>query len=498
MTRALPPSLDHVAGLRAARWYRESTEGQWDNFGPDAQREQQDRAIDRHRLVDSGLAWSVASSGWKSAWRTDEWEAMLSAARAGAFDVLVVGYVSRFLRNLKQTLIAIDDDLHAAGVAVLFADERLLSSDPDDWDQYAREAHEAEAYSRKLSKRVREGYAAKRRRLGVPGGNRAPVGLIREGRPSTLRVDESKAAIVRLAFSLAASGSTDQQVAVSTGLRPKHVAEILTNPIYAGRLRTGESILIEPIVDPAQWSLVQTIRQRRRTRTPGRIVKRAYPLKLRCESCGRFLYGDTGRYRHPAPTCQGFLSATPTIRRRYKNGNDRRVQGHSYPQEWYEDAVGFLFQQVGEVNDATIAEAVNRYGDRGPQVDDLTLARVRREREDAARRLTGTRDVVAWQTTMARLDAEELAAGEPVETHALNPGEALAYLRSLSAMWTDAGSEGRQALATAIFARLDAKGFERIQYELTPEAVSLGLQAALPAVVELRGSFAEFGRGERI
>src|SRR5438552_2941525 len=92
--------------------------------------------------------------GWTSAWRTPTWEAMVASARAGAFDVLVVGYVSRFLRNLKQTLIAVEDHLHAAGVVVLFADERLLSSDPLNWVQFVREAHEAEAYSRKLSKRV--------------------------------------------------------------------------------------------------------------------------------------------------------------------------------------------------------------------------------------------------------------------------------------------------------------------------------------------------------
>jgi DNA invertase Pin-like site-specific DNA recombinase len=172
MKRMLPRSLDEFGGLRAARWFRESTEGQWDNFGPDAQREQQDRAIERYGLLDAGLEWSVASSGWTSAWRTASWEAMVDSATGGAFDVLVVGYVSRFLRNLKQTLIAVEDHLHAAGVVVLFADERLLSSDPGSWDQFIREAHEAEAYSRKLSKRVGEGYAAKRRRLGVPGGDR--------------------------------------------------------------------------------------------------------------------------------------------------------------------------------------------------------------------------------------------------------------------------------------------------------------------------------------
>ena len=192
MKRMLPSSLDEVDGMRAARWFRESTASQWDNFGPDAQREQQDRAIERYALVDAGLEWSVAASGWTSAWRTATWETMIGSATSGAFDVLVVGYVSRFLRNLKQTLIAVEDHLHTAGVVVLFADERLLSSDPSSWDQFIREAHEAEAYSRKLSKRVSEGYAAKRRRLGVPGGNKMPYGIIREGKPSVLRVDEGK------------------------------------------------------------------------------------------------------------------------------------------------------------------------------------------------------------------------------------------------------------------------------------------------------------------
>ncbi len=325
-------------------------------------------------------------------------------------DVLVVGYVSRFLRNLKQTLIAVEDHLHAAGVVVLFADERLLSSDPGSWDQFIREAHEAEAYSRKLSKRVGEGYAAKRRRLGVPGGNKAPYGIVREGKPSVLRVDEAQAAIVRWAYQLAATGSTDWEVAVATGLAKTHVGELLTNPIYAGRLRTGEPAGVTPIVDQALWSTVQTMRERRRTRAPGRIVKRDYALRLRCACCGRYLYGDVGRYRHPAPTCPGFLAATPVVRRRRRGcreQTDHRVQGHSYPQAWYEDAVGDLLGAIGGLDDKTITEVVALYGEGDERPDELTLARIAREREDASQRLVRTRDIAAWQATMARLDAEE-------------------------------------------------------------------------------------------
>jgi hypothetical protein len=121
-----------------------------------------------------------------------------------------------------------------------------------------------------------------------------PFGLVREGKPSVLAIDPDKAPIVIRAYQLAATGSTDWEVAAQTGLAKTHVSEVLTNPIYAGRLRTGEPAAIAPIVDPALWSTVQTLRERRRTRTPGRIVKGAYALRLCCAGCGKYLFGTSG------------------------------------------------------------------------------------------------------------------------------------------------------------------------------------------------------------
>ncbi len=123
--------------------------------------------------------------------------------------------VSRFARDLR-TAVEARHDLHARGAVILFADERVLSSDEDEWERWAREAVEAEAYSRRLAKRIREGYAAKRRRLGVPGGNRAPLGTVREGR--TMTVDEVDMAVVRRVYELAAGGRTDREVGATTGL----------------------------------------------------------------------------------------------------------------------------------------------------------------------------------------------------------------------------------------------------------------------------------------
>jgi hypothetical protein len=51
--------------------------------------------IERFGLVDMGLAWQSAASG-RTVYLGPEFAAMVAAAQAGAFDILVVGYVSRF------------------------------------------------------------------------------------------------------------------------------------------------------------------------------------------------------------------------------------------------------------------------------------------------------------------------------------------------------------------------------------------------------------------
>src|SRR4051812_2763508 len=98
----LPGALDDINGLRAARWVRESTRGQYDTFGPEAQREQQDRAIELYGLVDTGLSWTVAHSG-RPVGDTEQFRDMLRRA-GSAYDVLIVGYVSRFARDLRTAV----------------------------------------------------------------------------------------------------------------------------------------------------------------------------------------------------------------------------------------------------------------------------------------------------------------------------------------------------------------------------------------------------------
>ncbi len=52
--------------------------------------------------------------------------------------------------------------------------------------------------------------------------------------------------------------------------------------------------------------------------------------------------------------------------------------------------------------------------------------------------------------------------------------------------------------STALFARIEVEGYQRMEYVLSPEAIELGLSGALPAILEVNCQIGEFGRGERI
>jgi DNA invertase Pin-like site-specific DNA recombinase len=489
--RALPRSLEDLRGRRAARWIRESTAGQADNFGPDAQLEQQTRAIERWGLLDTGGAWQVAHSGRTIA-ATGQWAEMLAGA-GDDWEVLVVGYVSRFARDLR-TAVNARHDLHARGAVILFADERVLSSDEDEWERWAREAVEAEAYSRRLAKRIREGYAAKRRRLGVPGGNKAPLGTVRDGR--TITVDEEAMALVRRVYELAAGGRTDREVAAGTGLAPTHVAEVLTNPFYAGRLRTGEPSALGPLVDVGTWEHVQVMRARYSRRHRGGVNRRQYGLAglLACAACGRRLTGHVGRYRH-LDACEAFKAAAPRRVQRDGATVDPRVRGESYKLEVYEDAIGKAFEHVAvssTLKASTVALARRPDPEHG---DVLAQARITRERDQAALRFAKDRDLGRLEATMARLDAEAQAAvvrPSRIPTVA----EARTYLESLPDLWAKTSDAGRHAIAEAVFERIDVLGANDFSFTLTASAKARGWDAAFGAG-DQSISIGRSGRGER-
>ncbi|HYI67155.1 MAG TPA: recombinase family protein [Candidatus Limnocylindrales bacterium] len=468
----LPRSLDDLRGLRAARWIRESTSGQFDAFGPDAQREQQDRAIERCGLVDTGLAWQVAHSG-RTVGSTSQFAEMMAAA-GGQYDVLVVGYVSRFARDLR-TAVNARHDLHLAGAALLFADERILSSDEESWDAWAREAVEAESYSRKLARRIREGYAAKRRRLGEPGG-RPPFGFVRTGKPPAL--EWSGDLRVRRVFDLSASGQSDRRVGSDVGLPLDTVRGILTNPIYVGQLRDGTPAAVAPVVDVATWDAVQRIRASRRTRGGKPETVRTYALPmLRCAACDARLIGDVGRYRHRKP-CAAFTAA----RRRtaFRNRLVRSL-GTSYPQELYEGALGEALVKA-VLQPATMVAAAEIHRAATPEPDRLALRRVTAERDRALTRYRRDRDVVALEATMARLDAQELSLVSITSDEPAPWSGVADELRDLVGLWSQAEPAERRRIAELLFAEVHALGCREMIATPSSHAITLGVMDGVQSV----------------
>ena len=471
---ALPRSTDQIAGLRIARWVRESTAGQYDNWGPDAQRELQDRIIERYGLVDTGLLWQSAASG-RTVYQSPQFAAMTQAAREGRYDLLLVGYVSRFQRNLKQTLIAVDD-LHAAGVAVLFCDERIVSTDADRWDDFVREAHEAESYSRKLGRRIAEGLAAKRRRLGEPGGQ-PPYGYIRSGKPPVLEPVPAEIERVRAVFAAAAEGMTDAEVAEHTGMPFYTARHILTNPVYIGRLRDGTATRVPAVIDQNTWDRVGLARSRYTRRHPGRpTVRRPYALSmLHCAACGRHLIGQSGRYRHNFP-CSEWLAAARAAPRAFRNSTDKRHKGVSYPASSFE---GLVRQALGHVsaNASLVAAVVGRVADDESGPDPVTLARIERDRDAATTRYRRDRDPDALEATMRALDQQERQA-KAARADGPTPDEAVESLRELPELWDDAEPSGRRLLAEALLDRIDVLGARKVKLHPSASAKAQGWDVA--------------------
>jgi len=274
------------------------------------------------------------------------------------------------------------------------------------------------------------------------------------------------------------------------------VAEVLTNPFYAGRLRTGEPSALGALVDVGTWEHVQVMRARYSRRHRGGVNRRQYGLAglLACAACGRRLTGHVGRYRH-LDACEPFRAAAPRRVQRDGATIDPRVRGESYTADVYEDAIGKAFEHVAvssTLKASTVTLAKRPDSDGG---DVLAQARITRERDQAALRFAKDRDLGKLEATMARLDAEAQAAvvrPSRIPTAA----EAREYLESLPDLWARTSETGRHAIAEAVFERIDVLGVTDYTFTLTAQAKARGWDAAFGAGV-VRVKEGRSGRGER-
>ncbi len=496
--KRLPRSLDEIGGLRVARWIRESTAGQYDRFGPASQREQQDRFIERHGLVDTGLVFQVAHSG-TTVWRSATMTEMLAEARAGAFDLLLAGYSDRWQRNLRRTLELLEDGLHPAGVALVMCDRRILSSDPQDWDELISEAAGAEKYSRRLSERITDGYAAKFDHRDDPGGH-AGLGFRRLPEPPhTLEVDPDRMPTAVSLFERYALGNVSaKDLATETGLAESGIRMVLMNPLYNGWVRRhwrSERETLKPApwrsdppVSDELWARVEDVR-RARTRGGGPRDRDRVDLLgglLACV-CGRRLRNDgtfaDGRHRkhHPTP-CEAW-------------GRKARLGDETWETPVLAQVAGIALDQD------TMASVVAALGS-SRQPAAIDRARIERQmRELALEHAAGSLGDEAY---LARLKVLRQQRDAVVERTAVGPPaeRALEWLRALGeSLQAPEKSKEKADLMHAIYDRITVAGHEIVGVRLTQAAYAHGLALALPEKVELARPTgfepATFGSGGR-
>jgi DNA invertase Pin-like site-specific DNA recombinase len=162
-----------------------------------------------------------------SAWTDDlarrpTFAALLDAAQAGRYDIIIVHKLDRFARSLITTLRELQR-LERAGVAFASVSEQMDFSTPIGRVVLTMLAAFAQYYSDNLSSEVRKGLAEKRRQGQFVG--RPPYGALRVA--GHLTIDPDRADDLRLALELAASLSADRAAAElnARGIRPpRHAA----------------------------------------------------------------------------------------------------------------------------------------------------------------------------------------------------------------------------------------------------------------------------------
>lgn len=245
---------------------------------------------------------------------------MISDAYAGKFSLILTKEVSRFSRNLLDT-IAYTRELKALGVGVVFMNDGFSTLDPDAELRLSIMGSIAQEESRKTSARVKWGQTRQMER-GVVFG-RSMLGYdVSEGK---LTVEPEGARIVRLIFHK--YGIEKKGTAViarelrEAGIRTfrdgtnwssSHIVKLLRNEKYVGdlvqkktitpdflthekRCNRGEEELVilrdhhEPIVTRELWHTVQRELDRRKEQSATRSrhsSRHACSGKIRCGECG--------------------------------------------------------------------------------------------------------------------------------------------------------------------------------------------------------------------
>lgn len=262
---------------------------------------------------------------------------MICDARMGKFQLIITKEVSRFSRNILDT-IAFTRELKRLGVGVLFLNDAINTLEPDAELRLSILGSIAQEESRKTSSRVKWGQT-RQMEQGVVFG-RSLLGYdVQDG---CMTVNQEGAAVVRLIFqkyglekkgSSVIAGELREAGYVTSRGNPKwsasHVLKILKNEKYVGDLvqkksitpdylthgkkrNCGEEALVvirnhhTPIIDRALWEVVQEEikkRDRHGAQGAGHANRYVFSGKIKCGICGASFVSRT-RKRKDSSECR--------------------------------------------------------------------------------------------------------------------------------------------------------------------------------------------------
>ena len=245
---------------------------------------------------------------------------MIRDARMGKFQLILTKEVSRFSRNILDT-ISYTRELRQIGVGVLFMNDGISTLEPDAELRLSIMGSIAQEESRKTSSRVKWGQTRKMER-GVVFG-RSLLGYYIKG--GSITVEPEGAEVVRLIFhkygvekkgtSVIARELREAGILTCRG-NPKwsssHIIKILKNEKYVGDLvqkktftpdylthakkyNHGEEALVvirnhhQPIIDRELWDTVQEELKKRNIHGPqgcGHSNRYVFSGKIKCGECG--------------------------------------------------------------------------------------------------------------------------------------------------------------------------------------------------------------------
>lgn len=233
----------------------------------------------------------------------------VQGVQAGEYDGIIVAYLSRLGRNVREQL-RVWDLVEAAGGRIIVVQENLDTSTPAGRFQRTVMLGVAEMeldLHRERFDQLRE-WATQ---AGVWQRRQTPTGYRRDPNTRGL-VPNDDAGRVREAFAMRAAGHPVVKIADMLGMTPSGARQLLRNRVYLGELKVGRHVnphAHEPIVTEQAFLAAQSAAAPRQPRD-GRPVALLAGL-VRCASCGHVMsrsrtggreqYGCHGR--HSAGRC---------------------------------------------------------------------------------------------------------------------------------------------------------------------------------------------------